>query len=133
MAAVMTTAPIPHRRPETPTRPRLTIVPAAPGRHARPRVSAATYRRRRIAAALAAVAVVAVAGRTAGAALGSSPLAAPERRPSVVSYVVRPGDSLWTVAGKVAPGQDPRAVVDALASSRHGAQLVPGETVVWQR
>jgi len=76
--------------------------------------------------------VVLAAGR-AGAALGSSPLAAPGRAPSVARYVVRPGDSLWTVARHVAPGSDPRPVVDALAAARHGAPLLIGETVVWQR
>ena len=81
---------------------------------------------------LGAVIVVLVAGQ-AGAALGSSPLAAPGRPPSVVRYVVRPGDSLWTVAGRVAPDEDPRPVVDALEQARHGAPLLAGETIVWQR
>ncbi|MGZ4691944.1 MAG: hypothetical protein ACXVKA_17065 [Acidimicrobiia bacterium] len=97
-----------------------------------PRVSATTYWRRRLAVLLGAVIVVLTAGQ-AGAALGSSPLAAPGRPPSVVRYVVRPGDSLWTVAGRVAPGKDPREVVDALAQARHGTSLQVGETIVWQR
>jgi hypothetical protein len=44
---------------------------------------------------------------------------------------VRPGDSLWSVANRLAPGSDPRPVVDALAQARDGAPLVPGETVEW--
>jgi hypothetical protein len=46
---------------------------------------------------------------------------------------VAPGDSLWTVAGHVAPNEDPRPVVDALAEARHDAPLLVGETIVWQK
>ena len=76
----------------------------------------------------------------AGAALGGSSLATPERRPASTSEsartsgpstVVRPGDSLWSVAARLAPGDDPRPVVDALAAARHGTILVPGETIEW--
>jgi hypothetical protein len=78
----------------------------------------------------------------AGAALGGSSLATPERHPtaeatsvrsSLRQVVVRPGDSLWSVATRLAPGSDPRPVVDALADARHDAPLVPGETVEWPR
>ena len=31
------------------------------------------------------------------------------------STVVRPGESLWAVAERVAPGHDPRAVIDQIA------------------
>jgi len=44
---------------------------------------------------------------------------------------VVPGDSLWSVAARLAPGADPRPVVDALERARHGAVLVPGERVSW--
>jgi hypothetical protein len=75
----------------------------------------------------------------AGGALGGSTLAAPERHPaghalattSAATTVVRSGDSLWTVAERLAPGQDPRPVVDALSEARHGAVLTPGETIRW--
>lgn len=46
-------------------------------------------------------------------------------------YVVRSGDTLWSIAGRVAPGQDPRATVDSIARTNHldpGA-LVPGQTL----
>ncbi len=135
MAAVMTTPRSDLRYPaEEDHRPvHLTLVPmptAGTGRP--PRVSATTYWRRRLAVLLGAVVLVLVAGQ-AGAALGSSPLAAPGRPPSVVRYVVQPGDSLWTVAGHVAPNEDPRPVVDALAQARHDSPLLVGETVVWPR
>ncbi len=135
MAAVMTT---PRSDPRCPsgemTRPvHLALVPMPPvGLGRLPRVSRTTYWRRRLAVLLGAVIVVLAAGQ-AGAALGSSPLAAPGRPPSVERYIVRPGDSLWTVAGHVAPNQDPREVVDQLAEARHNSPLLVGETIVWQR
>ena len=38
----------------------------------------------------------------------------PDRPASRVTYVVQPGDTLWSVARRVAPGRDPRPVVDGL-------------------
>ena len=34
-----------------------------------------------------------------------------------VTYVVEPGDTLWSIARRVAPGRDPRPVVDALVEA----------------
>ena len=135
MAAVMTTpSPVAECSAGATSQPNhLTLVPmplAGLGRP--PRVSAATYWRRRLAVALGAVIVVLIAGQ-AGAALRSTPLEAPGRPPSVSRTVVRSGDSLWTVAGRVAPDKDPREVVDALEDARDGAPLLAGETIVWQR
>jgi hypothetical protein len=105
-------------------------------------VSPVTYWRRRIAVVVIAVALVLVMAR-AGAALGGSTTpAAPERHPAqssavsdrdnaARSTVVRPGDSLWAVAQRLAPGDDPRPVVDALSEARHGTMLTPGETISW--
>ncbi len=78
------------------------------------------------------VALLVVMAR-AGAALGGSTPAAPERHPAhhAATTVVRPGDSLWTVAERLAPGDDPRPVVDALSDARHGTVLTPGETISW--
>ena len=69
----------------------------------------------------------------AGAALGGSPLAVPERRPAASQSVVEPGDSLWSIAARLEPGHDPRPVVDALSADRGGAPLVPGEVVTLPR
>jgi Tfp pilus assembly protein FimV len=46
----------------------------------------------------------------------------PERPARQVAYVVEPGDTLWSIARRVAPGHDPRPVVDALveANDLHG-------------
>ena len=38
----------------------------------------------------------------------------PDRPPPRVTYVVEPGDTLWSIARRVAPGRDPRPVVDGL-------------------
>jgi len=48
-------------------------------------------------------------------------------------YVVRPGDTLWSIALRVAgPGADPRPVVDRLTSLNHvrDAAITPGERLV---
>ena len=67
------------------------------------------------------------AGPVAGALTGP-----PARLVSRTSYVVRAGDSLWTIASGLAPGDDPRPLVDAIAAANHvdpGA-LTPGQTLV---
>lgn len=38
----------------------------------------------------------------------------PDRPAPRVTYVVEPGDTLWSIARRVAPGRDPRPVVDGL-------------------
>ncbi|MBM3673213.1 MAG: LysM peptidoglycan-binding domain-containing protein [Actinobacteria bacterium] len=97
------------------------------------RVSRATYRRRRLLAAVLVLGAVVVMGE-AGVALGGTPLAAPERRPAPsagpTEVVVRPGDTLWTIVERLHPGDDPRLLVDELSAARNGAPLVVGETIV---
>ena len=48
------------------------------------------------------------------------------------SVVVAPGDTLWSIAGAIAPDSDPRAVVDALraANDLDGVALVPGQVLL---
>ena len=96
------------------------------------RASAATYWRRRVVAVVVGLAALAMAGK-AGAALGGSPLAVPERRPAATPYVVQPGDSLWSIAARLEPGRDPRPLVDALDDAGDGAPLVPGEVITRPR
>jgi len=88
------------------------------------------YRRRRVVAAGLVLVLLGVA-RQAGAALGGTSLATPERRPQVITYVVQPGDTLWAIAGRIAPDKDPRGVVDALRDARDSDVLFPGETITW--
>jgi Tfp pilus assembly protein FimV len=48
------------------------------------------------------------------------------------TYLVRPGDTLWAIAERVAPGEDPRPVVDAIADANgiDAGALVPGQRLV---
>jgi LysM domain len=70
-----------------------------------------TRRGRALARVLATVLVVAVFLLVApGLARGVGP----DRPAPRVTYVVQPGDTLWSIARRVAPGQDPRPVVDGL-------------------
>ena len=43
------------------------------------------------------------------------------RKTSQHTYVVRPGDTLWSIAGReVAPGVDPRPMIDAIERANGG-------------
>ena len=136
MAAVLSLDPIVpdwgllEREPRS--RPQLRVVDpeVRRQRHPRPacRHSHAVYRRRRVLAALAGLGLVLAVAR-AGVALGGSSLASAERLPHVQRVVVEPGDSLWSIAQRVAPSHDPRAVVDQLAARLGSTTLVPGETL----
>lgn len=48
------------------------------------------------------------------------------------AYVVRDGDTLWSIAQRLAPGEDPRPLVDAMSSANavDAGALVPGQTLV---
>ena len=129
MAAVMTTPRIDIEPAVTRTVRR--VAPRSVARRGH-RPSAATYWRRRVVAVAVGLAALAMAGK-AGAALGGSPLAVPERRPAASQSVVQPGESLWSIAAKLEPGRDPRPVVDELTAARGGAPLVPGEVVTLPR
>ena len=46
------------------------------------------------------------------------------------AYVVQPGDTFWSIAAEVAPGQDPRPVVDRLQDANGGSALRVGDRLV---
>jgi hypothetical protein len=119
--------------------PRLRLVVDRP-------VAPSTYRRRRIAvvgalavlvlALLAAVALLRAPGASmhvgtthqAGAAPVIADLAALSADvPSGATYVVHPGDTLWTIARAIHPGGDVRAAVDQLAELNGGAAIAVGQ------
>lgn len=75
--------------------------------------------------AVAVVAVLAVGGLRASAHAATSE---PSR---VRAYVVREGDTLWSIARRLAPGTDPRRVVDQLVRTNDvdPGSLVPGQSL----
>lgn len=86
-------------------------------------------RRRRLAATL----TIAVMGAVwAPAAVGALGAGQDTERVARSGYVVREGDTLWSIAVRVAPGTDPRPVVDALATVNgvDAGSLVPGQLLV---
>lgn len=52
---------------------------------------------------------------------------------SSMAYVARPGDTLWSIAERVEPGSDPRALVDELQSQLRGQLLQPGDRLLLPR
>jgi Tfp pilus assembly protein FimV len=52
-----------------------------------------------------------------------------EVRPAAV-YVVRPGDTLWDIATRLAPDRDPRVVTAALERAAGGASIRAGQRIV---
>jgi hypothetical protein len=98
---------------------------------------ATRIRRRRLAALLLALAVSAAAW-TAGQALVSltqagstapQPVELRDVPQAGQRYVVRPGDTLWSIAEEVAPDRDPRQVVDALVAANGDATLEVGDVL----
>jgi nucleoid-associated protein YgaU len=92
-------------------------------------VSRTRVRRRRLAIALTATVIAGAWAGPVANALGGGRRAIPADR---TSYVVRGGDTLWSIAVRLAPGEDPRPLVDAI-SAANGVEpgaLVPGQTLV---
>jgi nucleoid-associated protein YgaU len=76
---------------------------------------------------LSGLALVGVAGRAAASG-GSHD---PGRHGAVGTYVVRPGDTLWGIAARMAgPTADLRPLVGAIAALNHSdGRLVPGQAL----
>ena len=123
-------SPRPDPRSAQPARPRRLMV-EAPDAPSASRRRGGVYRRRRAIALL--FVVVLVAAVLALAFVGGRATAdgepAGEIRPTQV-YVVRPGDTLWDIAVRLAPDRDPRAVVSALERSAGGSTIRAGQRIV---
>ena len=108
---------------------RLSRSPSAPS-GAPPRRSAVYRRRRAIALLFVAVLVATVLALAfVGGRATADGEPAGEIRPTAV-YVVRPGDTLWDIALRLAPDRDPRVVVAALERSAGGSSIRSGQRIV---
>ena len=121
-----------RHRPQPAARPRLRVIEGG-----RRDPGAATFRRRRILAAVAVVVLVLLVRLAAGAVAGAVLPASPPGGPVVGAvpagadaYVVQPDDTLWTIAERLDRGGDIRATVDALARANGGAALDVGDRIV---
>lgn len=105
------------------------------------RLHPSVYRRRRLLAVgllLLVIAAVLVLAQSTLAGTGGGPLtttgaaATPSdsMAPAAASvWVVRPGDTLWSIARSLDPNGDIRPLVDRLSSQVHGGNIYPGETI----
>jgi hypothetical protein len=87
-------------------------------------------------ATVATALVVALALPWGGAGEGTLASPGPARAGALSShssYVVQPGDTLWTIAQRLAPGGDPRPVEWQLEAEVGGDTIVPGERLVLPR
>jgi nucleoid-associated protein YgaU len=107
--------------PDFSTRPVLRVVEGGGG--------APAVRQRRLLVAVIAVLAVALALPLSGTggrshATGSAPAGIGR-----VEYTVQPGDTLWTIAQRVDPNNDPRPLVTKLAAQTGSDTVVPGERI----
>jgi nucleoid-associated protein YgaU len=91
----------------------------------------ARVRRRRAGLAAVTLALMAVLASPLLGTSGHSPAAAGPGTPGSLSadrtYVVQPGDTLWSIATRLDPSGDPRPLVAALAREAGGDTVYPGE------
>jgi Tfp pilus assembly protein FimV len=82
--------------------------------------------RRRLIACCAAIGLVGVLSGPVAHAVGVA--GAPEAK-AARTYVVRAGDTVWSIATRFEPSTDPRVVVDAITSANgvDPGALVPGQ------
>ncbi len=120
MAAAMVTATPLETQPLLP-RPRLVLVAPPP----------AVIRRRRVVVAGVLLAVIVMAALVVGrvsTVLGGTP-AVPGHRPGTATYVVQPGDTLWSIARSLQPEGDVRPLVRGLSTANGGAGLAVGQVL----
>jgi nucleoid-associated protein YgaU len=82
-----------------------------------------------VAAVLVTAAVAAAWAGPLARVLGAGDEVRPVAR---TSYVVRSGDTLWSIARSLAPEDDPRSIVDSIAAANEvdAGSLVPGQVLL---
>ena len=124
----------PNPRPMARPDRSVVVTPAAPSPSPVPTVAIGPVvrhvlrRRRSVVVALVVVVALTAVGVGFGVGLASAELNGPPPAPAV--YVVQPGDTLWTIAGHVAPQVATARAVAALAGAAGGAALTPGQRIV---
>jgi len=98
-------------------------------------VNRAVYRRRRIWVAVVMGLLVGVlslaGGELAGRLTGTPGIRVVEAAVEPVTYLVQPGDTLWSIAAEVNPaGSDIRRTVDRLVEANGGPVVEPGQQIV---
>jgi len=91
-----------------------------------------TYVRRRLTLLAAVISVLAVGVPAAGHSFAGGGEAAGADRQTGTSYVIREGDTLWNLARRMAPAEDPRLVVDRIADANDivAGDLTPGQRLM---
>jgi nucleoid-associated protein YgaU len=107
--------------------------------HHRPMTRTRVRQRRRIAAAILCISLALVVSAPVAGALarhgGSTHVRVHAARASEQVYVVRAGDTIWSIAERMAGGRDPRLLVDAIAARNRidAGSIVPGQSIVVPR
>jgi hypothetical protein len=119
-------------------RPTLVLVEGGRSAARRRHDHAVYLRRRLVVLALGALAVVAMAvglDRSGLLGTGQAPAAGDDTVELDAApvgeavHIVQPGDTLWTIARDLAPGADPRPVVDALVAANGSGPLEVGDRI----
>ena len=101
-------------------------------RQPRPRATRskrAVYMRRRVIAASLGLGIVLTAAHAGVAFGGSTTTPGRSPHPHVETVVVQRGDTLWSIARRVAPSSDPRRAVDEFTAQLGTSELQAGEQI----
>jgi hypothetical protein len=89
----------------------------------------AMYMRRRVIAASLGLGIVLTAAHAGVALRGSTTTPGRSPHPHIERVVVQPGETLWGLAERIAPGSDPRKVVDDFTAQLGRSDLYTGEQI----